>query len=87
VFYFGVSANWVINFSLNSAFTAAVFGLAAFASPPFRPKFLLATTVLSDLFAKTLAFFALIHRQWEPVIKIAEIRWSAKVLKYYRQAR
>jgi hypothetical protein len=57
VFYFGVSANWVVILPLNSAITAALFGLAALASPPFRPQFLSATTVLSELFWKTLVFF------------------------------
>jgi hypothetical protein len=38
---------------------AALFGFAALISPPFRPQFLSATTVLSDLFLETLAFFCL----------------------------
>jgi len=56
---------------------AALFGSAALASPPFRPQFLSATTLLSDLFLETLAFSVFIAFQWQPAIKIAEIKWSA----------
>jgi hypothetical protein len=66
---------------------AALFGFAALISPPFRPQFLSATTVLSDLFLETLAFSVFIAFPFDLAIKIAEIKWPALVLKYYRQVR